>query len=113
MVRSDRAGAYQSLPGTRTKRPVPLEFDEDVNSISGRISNGPLIPSAREELAWTQRIPNPVPVHKPGNWNRNMSTTSLAAVQEEPEPADGKLPKHKKTISELEDERNERPSRLH
>jgi hypothetical protein len=104
MVRSDRAGAYQSLPGTRIKRPVPLEFDEDVNSISGRISNGPLIPSAREELAWTQRIPNPVPVHKPGNWNRSMSTTSLAAVQEEPEPADGKLPKHEKTISELEDE---------
>jgi hypothetical protein len=107
IVRSERVGARGSSQGThatRMKRPAPLEFNETEHSISGRASNGPLIPTRQEELAWAQKKPNPVPVHECENRNSSVPTSCLSAVEEEAEPAQEELLKHKTTISEVEDE---------
>jgi hypothetical protein len=89
---------------TSIKRSAPLEFNESLNASSGRVLNGPPIPSTQEELAWTQKNPHSAPVHECENRSPSMPTTSLSAVQEEAEPVRKKPPKHPSTMSEVEDE---------
>jgi hypothetical protein len=106
IVRPEKVGGCGSSQGTRTscmKRPSSLESNETKHSISARASKGLRIPIRQEELAWTQKEPNPVPTREYENRNPSVATSWLSAVEEEAEPAQ-ELLRHKTTISEVEDE---------